>query len=135
MQRSFSIVSIVLTLLLCYWIETTTSSSPLLLFLARRCRGQFLGEVMRRRRSPSEPSMSTTTTTPSSIEGISLPTESRVIYFGGFGAPAYERVEPLKLPPDRNHLLVQVHAVGLNPVDAKGVIGDKLGHNERKTLR
>ena len=28
--------------------------------------------------------------------------------------------------PSKNHLLVKVHAVGLNPVDAKVVIGDKL---------
>jgi NADPH:quinone reductase-like Zn-dependent oxidoreductase len=32
-------------------------------------------------------------------------------------------------------LLVQVHAVGLNPVDAKGVIGDKLGHECWTTVR
>jgi NADPH:quinone reductase-like Zn-dependent oxidoreductase len=60
---------------------------------------------------------------------------SRGIYFGGFQQPVYERTEEkVCLKPQRNHLLVQVHAVGLNPVDAKQVIGDKLAY-EWKTIR
>jgi NADPH:quinone reductase-like Zn-dependent oxidoreductase len=140
MQRSGSVIVYFVLTLLGYWIHATTSSSLLLIPCRRRRRGLIFAAVMRRRGSPQSdhPNLSTTTTTPlltiAADNNISLPTESRGIYFGGFGEPIYERVERVQRP-DRNHLLVQVHAVGLNPVDAKGVIGDKLGHNERKTLR
>ena len=29
----------------------------------------------------------------------------------------------------RHQVLIRIHAVGLNPVDAKGVVGDKLPHS------
>jgi alcohol dehydrogenase len=48
----------------------------------------------------------------------------------------HRHVEEAQLPlpfNERNHVLVKVHAVGLNPVDAKDVLGDKLPHSWSKT--
>jgi NADPH:quinone reductase-like Zn-dependent oxidoreductase len=56
----------------------------------------------------------------------SMTTTNRGIYFGVYGLPVHEEVTEMKLKADRNFVVVQVHAVSMNPVDAKGVIGDKL---------
>ena len=65
--------------------------------------------------------------------GANLKSYSRGVYFGAFEQPVHERSEKLFVPSD-SQVLVQVHAVGLNPVDAKQVIGDKLQY-DWKTLR
>jgi len=53
--------------------------------------------------------------------------EVRGVYFGGYQEPVHERTQQIKNPGNRsNTVLVKVHSVGVNPVDAKGVIGDKL---------
>jgi NADPH:quinone reductase-like Zn-dependent oxidoreductase len=55
-----------------------------------------------------------------------MTTTNRGIYFGGYGQPVHEQVSEMTRKADRNFVVVQVHAVSMNPVDAKGVIGDKL---------
>jgi NADPH:quinone reductase-like Zn-dependent oxidoreductase len=62
---------------------------------------------------------------------LDLPDSNRGVYFGAWGQTVYEKTLPLKLPSrsSSSHVWVQVHAVGLNPVDAKHVIGDKLKHD------
>lgn len=57
----------------------------------------------------------------------SLPTHARGVYFGGWEQPIYEKSVALG-SCSKSQLLVQVHSVGINPVDAKQVIGDKLRH-------
>ena len=64
------------------------------------------------------------------------------IYYGGWNQPVYEkRISMIPIHHHHNHnhtkpnhLVIQVHAVGINPVDAKQVIGDKLPYHW-KTLR
>ena len=52
------------------------------------------------------------------------------IIYGPENEPVWKKEEDGRVPRcGRNQVLVRVHAVGLNPVDAKGVIGDKLPHN------
>lgn len=54
------------------------------------------------------------------------------IVYGPHGNPVWkeQKRQPQQHRPLReNQVLVRVHAVGLNPVDAKGVIGDKLPHS------
>jgi NADPH:quinone reductase-like Zn-dependent oxidoreductase len=60
---------------------------------------------------------------------------NRGIYFGGYEHPVHEQVENKPLKADRKHVVVQVHAVSMNPVDAKGVIGDKLATNWTRTRK
>lgn len=63
--------------------------------------------------------------TPSSRSPCTTP--CRGIYFGSYHQPVYEKVEDLKTTAKKkDHVWVKVYAVSLNPVDAKGVIGDKL---------
>ena len=49
------------------------------------------------------------------------------IVYGPENIPCWQEQRQPK--PNHHQVLVKVHAVGLNPVDAKGVIGDKLPHN------
>jgi NADPH:quinone reductase-like Zn-dependent oxidoreductase len=63
---------------------------------------------------------------------LDFPAFNRGVYFGAWGQPVYEKNVPLKSSTKRSsssHVWVRVHAVGLNPVDAKHVIGDKLKHD------
>jgi NADPH:quinone reductase-like Zn-dependent oxidoreductase len=48
------------------------------------------------------------------------------VVFGDYQGPVQEKMERAPQKIGRNQLLVQVQAVGLNPVDAKQVVGDKL---------
>jgi NADPH:quinone reductase-like Zn-dependent oxidoreductase len=57
---------------------------------------------------------------------LQVPTMQRSVVFGDYQGPVQEKIEPIPQTIGRNQLLVQVHAVGLNPVDAKQVVGDKL---------
>jgi len=60
------------------------------------------------------------------------------IYFGSFGQPVYEKTVPLNHSNtlwSNRKVLVKVVAVGLNPVDAKFVIRDKLGFDWKRTRR
>mmetsp|Transcript_38551 Transcript_38551/g.93401 ORF Transcript_38551/g.93401 Transcript_38551/m.93401 type:complete len:547 (+) Transcript_38551:45-1685(+) len=56
----------------------------------------------------------------------------RGIYFGSYHQPVHEKIESQlhknshSIKCKKNHVWVKVYAVSLNPVDAKGVIGDKL---------
>ncbi len=63
-----------------------------------------------------------------SMETESLPTHSRGIYFGGWEQPIYEKSVKFQMP-SKSQVLVKVHSIGLNPVDAKQVIGDKLKYS------
>lgn len=89
---------------------------------------------MRRRRRPASLSGRTSSTSAGSTNS-----SCRGIYYGGFEEPVYERTEEkagvIMKPNRKNHLLVQVHCVGLNPVDAKQVIGDKLAYDECTAIR
>jgi len=58
-----------------------------------------------------------------------VPSHCRAIYFGGLSEPVYERIIETPTKIKNNHVFVKVHVVGLNPVDAKKVIGDKLPHH------
>ena len=61
-----------------------------------------------------------------------IPQKCRGIYFGDYEEPIYEGTNKIPNKPRRNHLIIQVHAVGVNPVDAKHLIGDKLPHDQPK---
>jgi NADPH:quinone reductase-like Zn-dependent oxidoreductase len=50
----------------------------------------------------------------------------RSVVSGDYQGPVQEKIERTPQKIGRNQLLVQVQAVGLNPVDAKQVVGDKL---------
>ena len=61
----------------------------------------------------------------------SIESTNKNIYFGSWEQPVYEKIEPFSLSSakqKKNHVWVQVHAVSVNPVDAKAVIGDKLSY-------
>ncbi|KAG7367360.1 NADPH:quinone reductase [Nitzschia inconspicua] len=62
-------------------------------------------------------------------------TSNRGIYFGGYQQPVHEQVLEKRSKADRNHVVVQVYAVSINPVDAKGVIGDKLATHWTRARR
>jgi NADPH:quinone reductase-like Zn-dependent oxidoreductase len=55
-----------------------------------------------------------------------IPPLMRTIVYGKTVGSYALRHEVTVPKPKKNQILVRVHAVGLNPVDAKGVIGDKL---------
>ena len=59
-----------------------------------------------------------------------FPQKCRGIYFGDYGQPVYEGTNKIPNKPRRDHLIIQVHAVGVNPVDAKHLVGDKLPHDK-----
>ena len=59
--------------------------------------------------------------------------QCRGIYFGSYHQPVYEKIEnqirrryTKGIKCKKGHVWVKVYSVSLNPVDAKGVIGDKL---------
>lgn len=64
------------------------------------------------------------------IQACAMTTSNRGIYFSGYEEPVHQQqkttTKETSLKADRHHVIVQVHAVSMNPVDAKGVIGDKL---------
>jgi NADPH:quinone reductase-like Zn-dependent oxidoreductase len=57
---------------------------------------------------------------------LQVPTMQRSVVFGDYQGPVQEKIERTPQQIGRTQLLVQVEAVGLNPVDAKQVVGDKL---------
>jgi NADPH:quinone reductase-like Zn-dependent oxidoreductase len=70
-----------------------------------------------------------TTLTRSAIATMSssatMPTDMKCVFYGDLN-----KVQTIPVPKHKpGHLLVQVKAVGLNPVDAKDVFGDKLPHS------
>lgn len=65
---------------------------------------------------------------------IMIPDVCRGVYFGVYGQPVYEKAIKLGRPSS-SQVLVQVKAVGLNPVDAKEVIGDKLSYSWKRLRR
>ena len=62
------------------------------------------------------------------------PLSVKGVYFGAFGRPVYEKTVVLT-QPSRSQVLVKVDSIGLNPVDAKQLIRDKLPLNWRKARR
>jgi NADPH:quinone reductase-like Zn-dependent oxidoreductase len=91
----------------------------------------------RRRGTPTSASASASATSASALDDTSVPTHARGIYYGEFQQPVYEKSVPLQKQKRNNddEVLVQVHAVGLNPVDAKQVIGDKLHYDWTRLRR
>jgi NADPH:quinone reductase-like Zn-dependent oxidoreductase len=60
------------------------------------------------------------------MSSSTIPTEMKCVFYGDL-KKVQDRFPVPKLTI--GHVLVQVKAVGLNPVDAKNVVGDKLPHN------
>ena len=50
-----------------------------------------------------------------------------------YGCQCVEQIQCPLPSLKKNHVLVQVHAAHLNPVDAKDVLGDKLPHSWTNT--
>ena len=73
------------------------------------------------------------TTSPSKTSQRYYPRYIRGIHFGGYQQPVYENTHrpmpKLSFWSSNNHAICQIYAVSVNPVDAKGVIGDKLNVN------
>lgn len=59
---------------------------------------------------------------------MQIPPLMRTIVYGKTKGSYALRTEVTVPKPKKDQILVRVHAVGLNPVDAKNVIGDKLPH-------
>lgn len=73
---------------------------------------------------------SSTTSPPPPLPGK----EQKAIVYGPLDDPIQMVIDRPVPPPDKSgRVLVRVHAAGLNPVDAKDVIGDKLPHSWTKT--
>jgi reticulon-4-interacting protein 1, mitochondrial len=94
----------------------------------RRSKGT--GEL--RHRQGEKHFQSLTSESPERISPMSR--SSKGVYFGAFGRPVYEKTVVLTQQP-RSHVLVKVDVIGLNPVDAKQVIRDKLPLSWRRGRR
>jgi len=60
----------------------------------------------------------------------SLPESMKCVMYGDLKTVRTDQPVP---KPKSGHILVQVQAAGLNPVDAKNVLGDKLPHKWKRS--
>jgi NADPH:quinone reductase-like Zn-dependent oxidoreductase len=95
--------------------------------------------VMRNRKSPpgntdasssSSQAAHITSSASSSFSPLLPSNMQRAICYGAhYEKPVVEKTQPIPKKCRRGYLLVEVKAVGLNPVDAKQVVGDKLPYS------